>query len=210
MQTLNQCYAQLHQQQTDLGFLQGQFQQLFSGNASPAGPSRYPPGPPSAASGMQSTNPFSTAGSTGGTTTFPSLHTFSNQAPPMFTNPGDSPFNPFSMPSFQANETPGFTPATLNQSDLQWPRSAVSQPGPLRAPSWMPVFTEPAGFPSQSTQTDHMANPDTGVPSPRFSGLGSVTVPSSVPRTTAASNVSTSTVPNNYNPSAYAGNFIGE
>lgn len=207
MQTLNQCYAQLHQQQLDLGFLQGQFQQLFSGNASPGSQSQYPPPPPPpTTSRVPSSNPFSTAARTSGTPTFPSLHTYSNQAASsMFPNPGDSPYNPFNMPSFQANETPGFTPATLNQSDLQWPRSALSQSGNLRAPSWMPVFTErPPEYPSQSTQTDHIANPDTGVPSPRYSGLGSVTAPSSVPRTTA-SNASSSTVPNNYNPAAYAG-----
>lgn len=209
METLNQCYAQLHQQQLDLGFLQGQFQQLFSGNASHAGPSRYPPPPPSAtASGLASSNPFTTASNTSGTPSFPSLHTFSNQAASsMFPNPSNSPFNPFNISSFQANETSGFTPATLNQSDLQWPRSAAPQSGPLRAPSWMPVFTEPPGFPSQCTQTDHIANPDTGVPSPRCNGLGSVTAPSSVLKATT-SNASTSTVPNNYNPSAYAGNLI--
>lgn len=200
MQTLNQCYSQLHQQQVDLGFLQGQFQQLFSANGSPIGPSQYPPPPPS---GTSPTNPFSSAANTTSGTpapAFPSLHVYANPAvSSMYTNPVSSASNSFNFSPFQmgvVNETPGFTPATLNQSDLQWPRSAVSQPGNLRAPSWMPVFTDATSFPSQSTQTDHMANPDTGVPSPRYS---------SVPRATAT-DVTASSLHNNYNPSAYAGN----
>lgn len=218
LQTLNQCCAQLQQQQIDLGCLQGQFQQLFSGNsgASPAGPSSVPGyAPPS----RSSTNPFVGPNSVPPAPGFPSLHVYSN--PSMFPNPSVSASNSFNFSPFQVggtSETPaGFTPATLNQSDLQWPPPSVSQAGNLRAPSWMSVFTDPFRFPSQSTQTDHIANPDTGVPSPRYSGLGSYSSAGAAATCSSAafgaplaplapSSLNSTGVLKNYNPSAYAGN----
>ncbi|KAK3744882.1 hypothetical protein QZH41_013767, partial [Actinostola sp. cb2023] len=220
MQTLNQCYAQLHQQQQDLGCLQGQFQQLFSGNScpSPVGLSslpRYPSG--------SSTNPFTGPGNVV-PPSFPSLPVYSNPTvSSTYSNPVATASNAFGFSPFQMGgpgEPSGFTPATLNQSDLQWQSggiqsggtqaTAASQPGPLRAPSWMPVFSDPSRFPSQCTQTDDIANPDTGVPSPRYSGLGShpttgTSTPSggfSAPMTTATG-VTNSNLLKSYNPSAY-------
>jgi hypothetical protein len=86
----------------------------------------------------------------------------------------------------------------------------------------MPVFSDASRFPSVYTQTEDTANPETGVPSPRFgtfgshastfsstpaAGLGGLPASSTYgPMTTSSADVAANNLLRSYNPSAYAGN----
>lgn len=213
VQTLNQCYMQLNTQQQDLNFLQGKFQQLFSSNSNPpsAVPSPLPrydipgpsPGYPFAAAAASNLGPSSlqpngmpsfsfSNPSNAVPTTFPSLPVFSNAginvtySHPTASRPSAS--NNFTYSQFQTSATAN---DSLNRRDIPWPippssgqASAAAGPENIQVPSWMPVFSDASRFPSVHTQTEHAANPETGVPSPRFGAF--IGHPSSLASTPAA------------------------
>ncbi|XP_032242223.2 pericentriolar material 1 protein isoform X2 [Nematostella vectensis] len=213
MQTLNQCYNQLNHQQQELGFLQNQFQQLFP-SASPE------PRQPSPMMGFQPSylsNPFAMPPGTSPTPGSTSRSMQSNPVPShhYFTNR----YSPYQR-THTSTTADGATPvidlremAKVLSSNFPAPSAPQA---PMSAPSWMPVFTEGPGCSTAPTQTQATAaNPDTGMPSPRFGGHPEEPAPhprnvfsgfpsSSGYGTSTAKTSDTTWTARSYNPSVYS------